>query len=245
MAKKNKKEFKVVELKIDELDLNTGVNAMALTDDPAIEIMGVLMKKESERFFAITEIDSGKKKLHFSDDDSAEHIITGPCMVPNMKIFRIDPISGEEFYAFFSEETVKIANQNFVKVGGPVSVNWDHESYLPGTFISESWLVADPDNDKASALGFEGLPKGTWMITMKIDSIDVWKKLKEKECGFSIEGFFNFKAEAKKKEAEAKVEETQKLTEKEMIESVKTIFDSKETEDEKLAIIQRIMEDCE
>ena len=53
-----KTDLKVVELKIDELDLNTGVQAMALTDDPAIEIMGVMMKKEEERFLSISKVES-------------------------------------------------------------------------------------------------------------------------------------------------------------------------------------------
>ena len=47
MATKNKKRLER-ELKLDKLDLSTGVQAMAITDDPAIEKLGVMMKKEKE-----------------------------------------------------------------------------------------------------------------------------------------------------------------------------------------------------
>lgn len=240
-----KTDLKVVELKIDELDLETGVNAMALTDDPAIEIMGVMMKKEEERFLSITKVESKHQKLVFSEDENEQHIITGPCMIPNLQIYRIDEKTGEEYYAYFSEETVKACSQNFIKVGGQYNINWNHESQLPGNFITESWLVEDPENDKSNALGFSNLPKGTWMISVKVTDIDVWKRLKKTKCGFSIEGMFAFQKSKAVAEAQAAVEANQKLTEEEMIEGVKNIFDSKETEDEKLAILQQIMRDLE
>jgi hypothetical protein len=44
--------------------------------------------------------------------------------------------------------------------------------------------------DKSKQYGFS-LPKGTWMISMKIEDENVWKQVKEgKYKGFSIEGYF-------------------------------------------------------
>ena len=47
-------------------------------------------------------------------------------------------------------------------------------------------------NDKANALGFEGLPKGTWMVSMKL-SDELWSQYIEtgKAKGFSIDSFLD------------------------------------------------------
>jgi len=56
--------------------------------------------------------------------------------------------------------------------------------------VVESWLIEDPNKDKAAAYGFD-LPKGTWMVSMKVLNDDVWRAVKEGEVkGFSIEGYF-------------------------------------------------------
>jgi hypothetical protein len=60
-------------------------------------------------------------------------------------------------------------------------------------FVSESWIVENPDNDKSNALGLM-YPEGTWVITMKVQDTQLWKDIKEgKYKGFSVEGFFNEK----------------------------------------------------
>jgi hypothetical protein len=56
--------------------------------------------------------------------------------------------------------------------------------------VVESWLIEDEKMDKSKLYGFN-LPKGTWMISMKVDNDDVWQQVKdEKIKGFSIEGYF-------------------------------------------------------
>ena len=55
----------------------------------------------------------------------------------------------------------------------------------------ESWIVENPDMDKSKHYGFENIPKGTWMVSMKINNDDVWEKAKKGEiAGYSIEGYF-------------------------------------------------------
>ena len=57
--------------------------------------------------------------------------------------------------------------------------------------VVESWIVEDATMDKSNLYGLEA-PKGAWVISMKVDDLDVW----ENECksgnvrGFSIEGYF-------------------------------------------------------
>jgi hypothetical protein len=50
-------------------------------------------------------------------------------------------------------------------------------------------------HDKSKKYGFS-LPKGTWMISMKVDNDEVWNDVKAgKVKGFSIEGYFADKLE--------------------------------------------------
>jgi hypothetical protein len=56
--------------------------------------------------------------------------------------------------------------------------------------VVESWLIEDEKMDKSQLYGFN-LPKGTWMISMKVDNDEVWQDVKDgKIKGFSIEGYF-------------------------------------------------------
>jgi hypothetical protein len=61
---------------------------------------------------------------------------------------------------------------------------------VDGTYITESWIVEDPKKDKSALYGME-MPKGTWMVSMKIDNDEIYEKAVQKEIrGFSIEGYF-------------------------------------------------------
>jgi hypothetical protein len=60
--------------------------------------------------------------------------------------------------------------------------------------VVESWIV-EGENDKSKNYGFD-VPKGTWMIAMKVNNDKVWQQVKEgKIKGFSIEGYFADKYE--------------------------------------------------
>ena len=49
--------------------------------------------------------------------------------------------------------------------------------------------------DKSTLYGFS-LPKGTWMVKMKIENDDLWNKIKDGSLkGLSIEGYFTDKME--------------------------------------------------
>jgi hypothetical protein len=49
--------------------------------------------------------------------------------------------------------------------------------------------------DKSRLYGYN-LPKGTWMVSMKINNNELWQKVKDGELkGLSIEGYFADKME--------------------------------------------------
>jgi hypothetical protein len=61
---------------------------------------------------------------------------------------------------------------------------------LDGMSVVESWIIEDEKTDKSRLYNFN-LPKGTWMISMKVNNDDVWQKVKDGDVkGFSIEGHF-------------------------------------------------------
>ena len=124
----------------------------------------------------------------FSEDD--QQIVTGPAMIPKQLIARKDEL-GNLFHVYFSTETIqKIANK-FLADNNTHNTDINHDGKVVSeNTLLESWIVEDPELDKAKALGFN-VPKGTWMTSYKINNKDTWKKIKAGELnGFSIEGAF-------------------------------------------------------
>jgi hypothetical protein len=133
------------------------------------------------------------EKTKFNLDDE-KRIITGAAMIPNKYIVRRNPITGDLYYVFFSEETIEKLVQKYFKDNKIQRNNIEHTPIIiDGVYLFESWLVEDPKTDKSSKYGLE-YPKGTWVVSMKVENEQVWKNIKDgKLNGFSIEGFFNEK----------------------------------------------------
>ena len=131
---------------------------------------------------------SASKKWAFSDDD--QQIVIGPSMVPNMMIPRRDS-QGNLFHVFFSEETVRKIAKKFLEENKQHNTDIDHDDNITSeNTMLESWIVEDPEMDKAKALGFD-VPKGTWMASYKINNEETWQKIKNGELnGYSIAGQF-------------------------------------------------------
>ena len=193
-----KKEMKVRELIIEDDESKAkGVLIISLVDRPAIE----------EDFMKFHE-----EKLIFATADTERRVVTGPAMIPDKYIYRIDEKTKEEFYVYFSKETIEAITTKFFKELRNNQVNIDHKTPITGAYIFESWLIKNSKTDKATELGYD-LPEGTWMISMKIDNTEVWDKLIKEDAlkGFSIEGYFIEKySDTKefKKEYPSKEEET-------------------------------------
>lgn len=173
--KKLIKFFKMDKKRKKYLVTDADTFACSLVDDPAIEIPFLAFSSE-------------ETSLHFSSDE--KHNVTGPVAIPNLPIYRLTP-NGEEYDIVFSEEAIEKMSQNFLKNFRQMNVNLMHDDDLAqggSAYLVEQWLINDPDNDKANAMGFKKLPKGTWMQTYHIDSIDTWERIRSGELrGFSIE----------------------------------------------------------
>jgi hypothetical protein len=170
---------KIIELIIDENDLQTGIHAVSVVHSPAIE----------ENFIALS-----KHEIELKEVDTEKKILMGAALVPNKQILRADK-DGNGYYIYFSEDTIKKASELFLMRSNQNNATLEHKEKLNGMSVVESWVIDNPEMDKSKEYGFN-LPKGTWMISMKVNNEDIWNDVKAgKVKGFSIEGYFADKYE--------------------------------------------------
>ena len=124
----------------------------------------------------------------FYDDDKM--IVVGPAMIPDIEIPRKDE-NGDLYYVVFSPETIKQIQEKFMKTQSVHNTNQDHDENKDAqSYIVETW-IKEADEDKSNKYGFGSLPIGTWFCMMKVQSKEVWKRIKNGELkGFSVEGSF-------------------------------------------------------
>ena len=168
----------LIELFIDETDGDNALDLISFVSAPAIESNFMHFNKETEKF-------------KFKSTDDEKRIVTGPAMICDKEIIRIDG-EGNPYFVFFTEKTVRQCQELFAKHGKTKSTNFEHEGLLNDVTVIESWIVEDNTNDKSNVLGFSDIPKGTWMVSYKVDNDELWEKVKDGEVqGFSIEGIFS------------------------------------------------------
>lgn len=166
MAKKIKK-YKV--------GIDSETYAISMVESPAIESDFVALSKEEE------------KRVFLESDE--RHMCYGAALIPDKDIYRNN--GEQEFYISFTKESIEKMSQDFMKNYRQNEVTLDHDEMANDITITESWLVEDPYKDKANALGIN-VPKGSWMIGMKVNQIDVWDRVKSGELkGFSVESMIS------------------------------------------------------
>lgn len=172
-----------------------GVFCMSTVENPATKTQLVMFDDEL-------------KAMEFQDDE--KQVIYSVAMRPNMLIPRKN-INGEPAMVFYSEETVQDLQQNFFKNSNHIGGTINHDKNIrKDMYFFESWIVTDPEKDKATSLGLE-VKKGDWVLGQKIDDPVVWQKIKNKEVlGFSIEAYLepvltNENIEMTKEEIDARI----------------------------------------
>lgn len=166
MKKKKLKKYRV--------GLNSECNAISFVTQPAIEVEAVALEKQEEE----------KQEVYFSSEE--KYLFVSPILIPNKDIYRNN---GEtEYYVNFGEDAVEHMSQNYLQHMLQKNITLQHQEPVEeGVTLVESWIVYDEYQDKAHALGFN-VPKGTWMGSFKVDSIDVWNRIKSGELkGVSVE----------------------------------------------------------
>ena len=160
------------ELKIEE-DTDF-ISAISLVETPAIKEDFVLLSDTQVELAQVSE----EKRL-----------LAGAILTPNRAIYRRD--KNEEYNIFFSEETVELAAQKYMKDKRQDNVTLEHDKFVDGVSLVESWIVENPEMDKSNNYG-KSVPKGTWFGVFKVEDEKLWKEQAKsgKINGFSIEGKF-------------------------------------------------------
>lgn len=169
--------MKVYEVIFDE-NTDKGVYALSCVDSPAMQ----------DKWLTLAE---HHREIRFSAVDNERRLLLGAALIPNKKIYRRD--GNEEYYITFSEKTVEQCAHSFVKNKHVNNSTENHVTGLKGVSVVQSWIVDDPYKDKSIKYG-KVYEKGTWVVMMKVDNEDTWRKAKNGTLnGFSIDGFFGLK----------------------------------------------------
>ena len=176
--------MKIVELILDENQEFNGIDAISIVENPAIQSNFVALKDQEIR---LAEVSKDKR------------LLLGPILIPNKPILRNG--DDEDYYIYFSKETVEKASQMYLKEGNQSNATLEHQYSLKGLTLVESWIVQDEVHDKSRLYeSTKEVPLGTWMGAIRVDSDEVWKDYVKEGVvkGFSIEGYFADKQERPK-----------------------------------------------
>ncbi len=165
------------EMLVDNLE--EGVQFISVVGDPAIEINWFAFNSEFSPY-----------NFKFANED--KRMIAGPFMIPDLKIFRRDQNTGEEFNVYFTKDTIEKIVKKFFKEKRVLNVNEEHTNKIAPAYVMESWIVEDPEKDKSNTFGFT-LPKGTWFGVMHVEDESYWNEFIKtgKVKGFSVEGLMS------------------------------------------------------
>ena len=174
--------MKIVELILDEDQDASGIEAISIVENPAIEEDFIALKSDEIK---LAEVSKEKK------------ILMGALLIPNKPIYRKN--GEDEYYIYFSKDTVLKASQMYLTKGNQNNSTLEHQHELSGLSLVESWLVEDEVHDKSRKYGMN-VPVGTWMGAVKVNNDKIWNEYVKtgKVKGFSIEGYFADKMEQPK-----------------------------------------------
>jgi len=173
--------MRIVELILDDEEI-TGIEAISVVNAPAIEEEFIALKNEEIKLAEV----SGEKR-----------ILLGALLIPNKPIYRRK--GEEEYYIYFSKDTVLKASQLYLQNGNQSKATLEHQHSINGLTLVESWIVEDEIHDKSRKYGLN-VPVGTWMGAVKVNNEQIWEQFVKtgKVKGFSIEGYFADKMERPK-----------------------------------------------
>ena len=172
-----------MELPIYKLIINSDLN-----DEAEVDFVALVDKPAIQRNFLAFNT---KQRFEVLSED--KRIVSGPLMLADMPIYRMNEDFGEHYVVFDAETIQKIA-EKFFKKGYQANVNEMHDpnKAVDGVTMFESWLV-NRDLGKMPINGFEDVKDGSWFGSFKVENDDIWAKVKSGEFqGFSVEGIFGY-----------------------------------------------------
>ena len=168
---------KTYKMYIDEEDMDSGVFALSLVENPAIESNWIYLSKQH--------------KVELATVNNEKRLLLGPVLIPNKQIPRIDEETGEEYNIMFDEAVIEKAAQLYMQRQHNNDTTLEHAASINDVSVVESWIVTDSKADKTNAYGLS-YPKGSWIVMAKVNNDVIWNDYVKtgKVAGFSLEGLF-------------------------------------------------------
>lgn len=163
-------ELKTYRVIVNADDDLTGVYAVSLVDQPAIEVDWIKLGKVEEFLFSA---------------NADKQMLFGPLLIPNKLILR-KAADGEMFNIMFDAETIQIIADKYNENKINDIFNFQHSDKKVNAVLLQNWITGK--NDKSHDYGFD-LPEGTWFAGVKVKDENFWmNEVKtDKVKGFSIE----------------------------------------------------------
>jgi hypothetical protein len=207
----------VVYLDINDENEESGMEAISFVETPAT----------LTKWFKFNDIE--EETFFNFEKDEMKRVVTGPVMLAETPIKRIDD-NGNFYWVKFSADTIFKMRNKYFKENKIHNINENHNKNLKvdGVYMVESFII----DEKTKTNLYPDLEVGTWMASFYVDDEKYWNEtiMNDKFNGFSLEG--NFKptyGEKKKKQKMNKMEILNKI--KDLFSSVE--FDEHEEKNEK------------
>jgi len=200
----------IIELVLDEENNEIGIEAISVVENPAIE----------EDFIALSN-----DIIELKEVDKEKKLLLGALLIPNKPIYRRS--GDDEYYVFFSKDTVLKASQMYLMNGNQSKATLEHSHDIIGLTLVESWIVEDEVHDKSRKYGMN-VPVGTWMGAVKVNNDEVWNDFVKtgKVKGFSIEGYFADKMERPKENLQEELSKIEEAEAEYMLSQIKAVIKS-------------------
>ena len=160
---------------IDLNDEESGMTAISLVEDPAVERDFICFNKD-------------QKPMQFKVEDELEHKVTGVAIWANKEIYRYDPTFGE-YYVVFTPETIDQIVHKYAKQGLNNLVDLQHDGEMISGVTMVEYYIKDTKKGINPA-GFEDVDDGSLFVTYKIEDDKLWQEIISPDSefkGFSIE----------------------------------------------------------
>ena len=156
-------------------DEETGMFAISLVDDPAVEI--------NWQYF------NDNKPMMFAVQDEEKRIIRGVIMECDKLIYR-RTAEGFEYYIQFDADTIRTMAQKYLKDGFANNVDTMHNGDLVQGVELTQWFISDKENGVNPA-GFESVADHSLFAEFHVLNDEIWQAVKDGTFkGFSLAGFF-------------------------------------------------------
>lgn len=169
----------IYEFTIDEDDEITGMQAISLVDQPAMESQFIKFNK-------------AEKVIKYKFQDEVKRIVAGLALIPYKLVYRFDEETGEEYLAYFSQQTIEAIMNKFMREatnGYTKNINLQHSDNKVNAHLIESFIIRTPEMLSAiKAMGIEDACIGAWYVAYKFDDMESYQKATEGIfTGFSVE----------------------------------------------------------